>query len=254
MHPAIRFLYLCIVHGRRLPMNSVSLARRCIAPWQGWSVRSRSAGVPAWLSSRLTRAHSGLGSRATACMVSVQSRGSARLLRLKQQPCERDVSQRSHMASHGVCPWWVDFFATPFRRLMQDPAPIVVPYVHAGMTVLEPGPGMGFFTLELARLVGPSGHVIVVDVQRRMIAGLRRRRGWVVASVTCFAWMVSHATPTRRWRASMHGAFRKQGGRWCVGVSRHEERLSCGATEATVSAVWWPAERQDERHRPAELT
>ena len=79
------------------------------------------------------------------------------------------------MASHGVCPWWVDFFATPFRRLMQDPAPIVVPYVHAGMTVLEPGPGMGFFTLELARLVGPSGHVIVVDVQRQMIAGLRRR-------------------------------------------------------------------------------
>jgi SAM-dependent methyltransferase len=69
----------------------------------------------------------------------------------------------------------VDFFATPFRRLIQDPAPIVAPYVHAGMTVLEPGPGMGFFTLELARLVGPSGHVIAVDVQRQMVAGLRRR-------------------------------------------------------------------------------
>ena len=79
------------------------------------------------------------------------------------------------MASHGVCPWWVDFLATPFRRLMQDPVPIVTPYVHAGMTVLEPGPGMGFFTLELARLVGPSGHVIAVDVQPQMIAGLRRR-------------------------------------------------------------------------------
>ena len=79
------------------------------------------------------------------------------------------------MASHGVCPWWVDSLATPFRRLMQDPAPIVAPYVHAGMTVLEPGPGMGFFTLELARLVGPSGHVIAVDVQRQMIDGLRRR-------------------------------------------------------------------------------
>ncbi|HXT78350.1 MAG TPA: methyltransferase domain-containing protein [Acetobacteraceae bacterium] len=58
---------------------------------------------------------------------------------------------------------------------MQDPAAIVAPYVHAGMTVLEPGPGMEFFTLELARLVGPAGRVIAVDVQPRMIAGLRRR-------------------------------------------------------------------------------
>jgi ubiquinone/menaquinone biosynthesis C-methylase UbiE len=43
------------------------------------------------------------------------------------------------------------------------------------MTVLEPGPGMGFFTLELARLVGPSGRVIAVDIQSQMIAGLLRR-------------------------------------------------------------------------------
>jgi SAM-dependent methyltransferase len=43
------------------------------------------------------------------------------------------------------------------------------------MTVLEPGPGMGFFTLELARLVGESGRVIAVDIQSRMLDGLRRR-------------------------------------------------------------------------------
>jgi ubiquinone/menaquinone biosynthesis C-methylase UbiE len=49
------------------------------------------------------------------------------------------------------------------------------PFVQPGMTVLEPGPGMGFFTLELARLVGPEGRVIAVDVQPEMIAGLRRR-------------------------------------------------------------------------------
>jgi len=34
---------------------------------------------------------------------------------------------------------------------------------------------MGFFTLELARLVGPSGRVVAVDVQSRMLAGLKRR-------------------------------------------------------------------------------
>lgn len=43
------------------------------------------------------------------------------------------------------------------------------------MTVLEPGPGMGFFTLELARLVGPSGRVIPVDIQPKMLARLKRR-------------------------------------------------------------------------------
>jgi tRNA A58 N-methylase Trm61 len=43
------------------------------------------------------------------------------------------------------------------------------------MTVLEPGPGMGFFTLELARLVGTSGRVVAVEVQSKMIDGLKRR-------------------------------------------------------------------------------
>jgi ubiquinone/menaquinone biosynthesis C-methylase UbiE len=43
------------------------------------------------------------------------------------------------------------------------------------MTVLEPGPGMGFFTLELARRVGASGRVVAVDIQPKMIERLKRR-------------------------------------------------------------------------------
>jgi len=75
-----------------------------------------------------------------------------------------------------VCPWWLGYLlASPVRRLLQDPATIVQPYVQQGMTVLEPGPGMGFFTIELARRVGPKGRVVAVDVQPRMIAGLKRR-------------------------------------------------------------------------------
>jgi ubiquinone/menaquinone biosynthesis C-methylase UbiE len=65
--------------------------------------------------------------------------------------------------------------ANPVRRLIQDPARILEEQVRQGMTVLEPGPGMGFFTLELARRVGPGGLVVAVDVQPRMLAGLRRR-------------------------------------------------------------------------------
>ncbi len=78
--------------------------------------------------------------------------------------------------SHVVCPWWLGYFLlNPLRRLRQDPAAILAPHVRPGMTVLEPGPGMGFFTLELARRVGESGRVIVVDIQERMLAALRRR-------------------------------------------------------------------------------
>ena len=79
--------------------------------------------------------------------------------------------------SHRVCPWWLGWFlASPLRRwISQNPDEIVGPYVHEGFTVLEPGPGMGYFTGELARLVGDSGHVIAVDVQPKMIAGLKRR-------------------------------------------------------------------------------
>jgi ubiquinone/menaquinone biosynthesis C-methylase UbiE len=78
--------------------------------------------------------------------------------------------------AHGVCPWWLGYvLASPLRRLLQDPARILAPHVREGMTVLEPGPGMGFFTLELARRVGPGGRVVAVDVQEQMLAGLRRR-------------------------------------------------------------------------------
>lgn len=54
-------------------------------------------------------------------------------------------------------------------------ARIVAPYVREGMTVLEPGPGMGFFTLEIARRVAPSGRVIAVDIQPEMLERLKRR-------------------------------------------------------------------------------
>ena len=75
-----------------------------------------------------------------------------------------------------VCPWWLGYLlASPLRRLVYDPRKVLAPYVREGMTVLEPGPGMGFFTLELARLVGPSGRVVAVDIQPRMLAGLERR-------------------------------------------------------------------------------
>lgn len=86
-----------------------------------------------------------------------------------QWPFERKMT-------HRVCPWWLGYWLiSPLRKYGQNPHDILAPYVREGMTVLEPGPGMGFFTLELARLVGASGRVIAVDVQPKMINGLKRR-------------------------------------------------------------------------------
>ena len=77
---------------------------------------------------------------------------------------------------HSVCPWWIGYLlASPLRKWFHDPAKIADGHVTEGMTVVEPGPGMGFFTLELARLAGPSGRVVAVDIQPRMLDSLRRR-------------------------------------------------------------------------------
>ncbi len=75
-----------------------------------------------------------------------------------------------------VCPWWFGtLLASRVRKLVQDPARILAPFVKPGATVLEPGPGMGFFTVELARLVGPQGKVVAVDLQQPMLDGVRAR-------------------------------------------------------------------------------
>jgi ubiquinone/menaquinone biosynthesis C-methylase UbiE len=80
------------------------------------------------------------------------------------------------MAHKFVCPWWIGYLlVSPLRKLVQDPALLLAPLVREGMTVLEPGPGMGFFTLEAARRVGPCGRVVAVDLQPKMLAALRRR-------------------------------------------------------------------------------
>jgi ubiquinone/menaquinone biosynthesis C-methylase UbiE len=75
-----------------------------------------------------------------------------------------------------LCPWWIGYLlASPIRRWMQNPEELLAPYVREGMTVLEPGPGMGFFTMPMARMVGPAGRVVAVDIQARMLEELRRR-------------------------------------------------------------------------------
>lgn len=76
-----------------------------------------------------------------------------------------------------VMPWWLGYLLiSPLRRWIGgDPEELLQPYLHAGITVLEPGPGMGFFTLPMAAMIGPTGRVVAVDIQPQMLAELRKR-------------------------------------------------------------------------------
>jgi ubiquinone/menaquinone biosynthesis C-methylase UbiE len=85
-------------------------------------------------------------------------------------------SSSSSEHAHSVCPWWLGYvLASPIRRLFEKPEELLAGIVSPGMTVLEPGCGMGFFSIPLARLVGSSGKVVCVDLQPKMIEGVRRR-------------------------------------------------------------------------------
>ena len=75
-----------------------------------------------------------------------------------------------------TCPWWLCFtFDNLIRKLFQNPKQILRPYVAEGITVLDIGPGMGYFSIPLARMVGPGGRVIAVDIQPKMLGALQKR-------------------------------------------------------------------------------
>ena len=74
------------------------------------------------------------------------------------------------------CPWWMHYvLISPLRRLLEPPEKLVRPFIRAGMTVVEPGCGFGFVSLELARLVGDQGKVISVDLEPRAVKRLEKR-------------------------------------------------------------------------------
>ncbi len=59
------------------------------------------------------------------------------------------------------------------RRWIQNPQRILAPYIREGMTVLDFGCGPGFFTIDIARMVGANGRVIAADLQAGMLQRLR---------------------------------------------------------------------------------
>jgi len=59
------------------------------------------------------------------------------------------------------------------RKWLQNPRTILGPYIREGMTVLDLGCGPGFFSVEIAQMVGHHGKVISADLQEGMLQRLR---------------------------------------------------------------------------------
>jgi ubiquinone/menaquinone biosynthesis C-methylase UbiE len=131
-----------------------------------------------------------------------------------------------------VCPWWMCFtFDNIFRRWLQNPERILKPYVRPGATALDVGPGMGYFTIPLARLVGAEGKVIAADLQKHMLDAVYQRalRAGVQQRIRllqckpdrigideeldfCLAfWMVHEVPDKARFLAEIAGRLKKTG-------------------------------------------
>jgi ubiquinone/menaquinone biosynthesis C-methylase UbiE len=77
---------------------------------------------------------------------------------------------------HGVCPSaHAGWLTTPIRKFIHDPQRMLAGLVKPGNTALDLGCGPGYFTLPMARMVGPEGHVIAVDLQPEMLRRLQAR-------------------------------------------------------------------------------
>ena len=88
----------------------------------------------------------------------------------------RQHLRQSLLMDDHVCPWWLAYtFDNRIRRIFHKPEKIFAPYLHEGMTALDIGCGMGFFSIGMAKIVGESGSVIAVDLQQKMLNALEKR-------------------------------------------------------------------------------
>jgi ubiquinone/menaquinone biosynthesis C-methylase UbiE len=96
------------------------------------------------------------------------SRGEARS---GQGDCEVEYMEKVFVAK------WYHLLVYPdwFRRLHQRPRRFLGELVKPGMTAVDIGCGLGFYTIEMARMVGQNGRVIAIDFQADMLRVTARK-------------------------------------------------------------------------------
>lgn len=77
------------------------------------------------------------------------------------------------MEKKHVCPWQAGNLLTlSARQLVHNPNLILEPCLSEGMTVMDVGCGMGYFTIPMAKITGAKGRVIAADLQQEMLDGM----------------------------------------------------------------------------------
>ena len=142
----------------------------------------------------------------------------------------------AQISSPHVCPHTISFFLDNWaRKIIQHPKRIAGPYVKQGDTVVDVGCGPGFFSIEMAKMVGPKGKGIAVDLQEKMMAHVKKKAGkhgmldrmqfhqceadrfWKIENAnTLLAYYMVHETPSSlRFLEEARGML-KQGGQMLV--------------------------------------
>jgi ubiquinone/menaquinone biosynthesis C-methylase UbiE len=72
--------------------------------------------------------------------------------------------------------WMANLIDNPFRRIIQQTIDTAVRHgITPGMRVLEVGPGNGTYTIASAKQVGPSGQIVAIDIEPKMIDRLEKK-------------------------------------------------------------------------------
>ena len=78
-------------------------------------------------------------------------------------------------SSH-VCPYQFAFMLDNWlRKLIQKPGKMLGDYIKKGDTVIDVGCGPGFFTIDIAKMVGENGKVVAVDLQPQMLEKVKKK-------------------------------------------------------------------------------
>ncbi len=93
-----------------------------------------------------------------------------------EPPAQPQTASRPHRPEHIFSPLDLGLLEPPDREAWQKPDQVMdALQIAEGSVVADLGAGGGWFTIRLARRVGPYGLVYAEDVQRLMIEAIERR-------------------------------------------------------------------------------